>query len=89
MADLQFNEEQQMYIPRSNPAQRSFLARLVLGSGIVDTEQGVQYVLLGITISCVVATIYIVVAGLTTTTKLETLPTVQDGQYRIVPAYAI
>ena len=58
MADLQFHEEQ-VYTPRSNPAQQSFLTRFVLGSGIVDTEQGVQYVLLGATVFFVVATLWV------------------------------
>jgi hypothetical protein len=45
--DIQFDEESQPQ-PVYQAEQKSFLTRLVLGTGIVSTDKGVQYVLLGV-----------------------------------------
>lgn len=50
MSDIQFDEEQQYQRPIYQAEQKSFLTRLVLSTGIVSTDKGAQYVLLGIAI---------------------------------------
>lgn len=47
MADLQFNEEQQLQ-HSEQVAEKSFLTRLVFGTGLVSTDRQAEYVLLGI-----------------------------------------
>jgi hypothetical protein len=52
MADLQFIEPQEYGQRRTLPPP-SFLTRLVLRSGLVETERGAQYLLLGVTVVCI------------------------------------
>lgn len=62
MADLQFNEGQDIYSSRALP-QPSFLTGLVLKTGLAQTEQGAQRILLGIAIICAVAALYVAFSG--------------------------
>lgn len=53
MANIQFDEEQQ-YQRSAQASQKSLLTRLVLATGVVSTDKGVQYVLLGVAVLAVV-----------------------------------
>jgi len=71
MADLQFNEEQQVYSRYGSVGQPSFLARLVLATGIVETEADAQKVLLIIGVLCLIAMTYVIFTGFSKTAPLK------------------
>lgn len=62
MTNIQFDEEQQ-YQPAQRAEQKSFLVRFILSTGIVSTEKQSEYVLLGIVIVIILATISIIMTG--------------------------
>lgn len=64
MANLQFNEEQDIY-RRPDMPQYSFLTRFVLGTGLVKTEQGAQYLLLGVAVVCILAALWLTLSSST------------------------
>lgn len=81
MADgVQFTEEQEFAKANIRP---SLLVRLAYSTGLVQTEQGVQYLLLTVMGICVVASFYVLHSAFTTTTKLEN--PYQVGQSALVP----
>ncbi len=61
MADIQFDEEQQYSASRSEVAQKPFLLRLVLSTGLVRTRRGAEYVLIGAILACLVLTVLILI----------------------------
>ena len=65
MADLQFIEEQDLQHRALASAQPSFLARIALSTGVVETEQGAQYLLLGVAVLCVIVTGYVLTTAFT------------------------
>ena len=56
MADLQFDEGQEYARPDLQP---SFLTRLILQTGLVETERDTQYVLLIVAVLCLIAAMYV------------------------------
>ena len=59
MAELQFNEEPQEFSRYDAATRPSALARLVLATGVVETQEAAQYVLFGLFILFTAATLWI------------------------------
>ncbi len=59
MTDIQFDEEQEFSRPIALPKQSTFV-RLVLKTGIIKTEQGANYFLLGLVVICVCIIFFVV-----------------------------
>jgi hypothetical protein len=57
MTDIQFNEEQEFNRPAEVPQQSVFI-RLALKTGLVKTEQGANYLLLGVAIVGILFTLF-------------------------------
>jgi hypothetical protein len=83
MADVQFTEEQEFTRANVRP---SLFTRLAFATGLVETEQGAQYLLLCVAVAFVSVTIYMVSAAFTKTTKYEN--PYKAGHNALLPASA-
>ena len=83
MADLQFNEGQEYARPDLQP---SLLTRLVVQTGLVQTERGAQYVLLIVAVLCLIAAMYVAFSSVSNSAAPQSPYKV--GQNALLPATA-
>ncbi len=58
MTDIQFEGESEFERPSATAAPSPLFVRLLLRTGLVQTERGANYVLIGIIVACILIVLY-------------------------------
>jgi len=62
VGDIQFDEEREYQRP-AQIEQKPYFVRLVLATGIVSTDEAARYVLLGVTVVAIIASLFLFFSG--------------------------